>query len=85
MVGKVKYGLPMIPQRVVSEKPGVTSKGTPTNQSIWFKCSDTNPEANKGLILGLEIEVNGFQWSYAPLYDFFILEYNVTNIGGRHP
>lgn len=66
---------------VVSKKPGVTTKGTPTNQSIWFKCSDTNPEANKGLILGLEIEVNGFQWSYAPLYDFFILEYNVKNIG----
>ena len=66
---------------VISNKPGVTSKGTPTNQAIMFKCSDTNPEANKGLILGLELEVNGFQWSYAPLYDFFILEYNVTNVG----
>ena len=66
---------------VISNKPGVTTKGTPTNQAIWFKCSDTNPEANKDLILGLEMEVNGFQWSYAPLYDFFILEYNVRNIG----
>ncbi len=66
---------------VISNKPGVTTKGTPTGQSIRFKCVDTNPEANKGLILGLEIEVNGFQWSYAPLYDFFILEYNVKNVG----
>ena len=66
---------------VISNKPGVTTKGTPTNQAIWFKCSDTNPEANKDLILGLEMEVNGFQWSYAPLYDFFILEYNVKNVG----
>ena len=66
---------------VVSDKPGVTSKGTPTNQAIMFKCSDTNPDANKGTILGLELEVNGFQWSYAPLYDFFILEYNVKNVG----
>ena len=66
---------------VISNKPGVTSKGTPTSQAIMFKCSDTNPDANKGLILGLEIEVNGFQWSYAPLYDFFILEYNVKNVG----
>ena len=66
---------------VVSDKPGVTTKGTPTNQSIFFKCSDTNPDANKGTILGLELEVNGFQWSYAPLYDFFILEYNVKNVG----
>ena len=46
-----------------------------------FRCSDTNPEANGGEILGLELEVNGFQWSYAPLYDFFILEYNVKNVG----
>ena len=67
---------------VISNKPGVTSKGTPTNQAIMFKCSDMNPDANKGLILGLELEVNGFQWSYAPLYDFFILEYNVKNVGG---
>ena len=66
---------------VYIRKPGVTTKGTPTNQSIRFKCTDTNPEANKGLILGLELEVNGFQWSYAPLYDFFILEYNVKNVG----
>ena len=66
---------------VISNKPGVTTKGTPTNQAIMFKCSDTNPDANKGLILGLELEVNGFQWSYAPLYDFFILEYNVKNVG----
>lgn len=66
---------------VVSDKPGTTTKGTPTNQSIFFKCSDTNPDANKGTILGLELEVNGFQWSYAPLYDFFILEYNVKNVG----
>ena len=66
---------------VISNKPGVTTKGTPTNQAIMFKCSDMNPEANKDLILGLEIEVNGFQWSYAPLYDFFILEYNVRNAG----
>ena len=66
---------------VVSEKPGTTTKGTPTSQSIFFKCSDTNPDANKGTILGLELEVNGFQWSYAPLYDFFILEYNVKNVG----
>ena len=66
---------------VISNKPGVTSKGTPTSQAIMFKCSDTNPDANKGLILGLELEVNGFQWSYAPLYDFFILEYNVKNVG----
>ena len=66
---------------VISNKPGVTSKGTPTSQSIFFKCSDTNPDANKGTILGLELEVNGFQWSYAPLYDFFILEYNVKNVG----
>ncbi len=66
---------------IFSKKPGVTTKGTPTNQAIGFKCTDTNPEANKDLILGLEIEVNGFQWSYAPLYDFFILEYNVKNVG----
>ena len=66
---------------VVSDKPGTTTKGTPTSQSIFFKCSDTNPDANKGTILGLELEVNGFQWSYAPLYDFFILEYNVKNVG----
>ena len=66
---------------VISHKPGVTSRGTPTNQAIMFKASDMNPEANKGLILGLEIEVNGYQWSYAPLYDFFILEYNVKNAG----
>ena len=61
--------------------PGVTTKGTRTSQSIRFKCTDTNAEVNKGLILGLEIEVHGFQWSYAPLYDFFILEYNVKNVG----
>ncbi|MDE0485148.1 MAG: hypothetical protein OXI67_21445 [Candidatus Poribacteria bacterium] len=66
---------------ILSKKPGVTTKGTPTNQAIRFKCSDTNDEVNKGVILGLEIEVNGFQWSYAPLYDFFILEYNVKNVG----
>ena len=66
---------------IISQKPGVTSKGTPTNQVIRFKCSDTNPEANTDLILGLELEVSGFQWSYAPLYDFFILEYNVKNVG----
>ena len=66
---------------VVSDKPGTTTKGTPTSQSIFFKCSDTNPDANKGTILGLELDVNGFQWSYAPLYDFFILEYNVKNVG----
>ena len=66
---------------VISNKPGVTSKGTPTSQAIMFRCSDTNPEANGGEILGLELEVNGFQWSYAPLYDFFILEYNVKNVG----
>ena len=66
---------------IISNKPGVTSKGTPTSQTIMFKCSDTNPDANKGTILGLELEVNGFQWSYAPLYDFFILEYNVKNVG----
>ena len=66
---------------VISNKPGVTTKGTPTGQSIWFKCTDTNPDANLELILGLDIEVNGFQWSYAPLYDFFILEYKVTNVG----
>ena len=66
---------------IFSKKPWVTTKGTPTNQAIGFKCTDTNPEANKDLILGLEIEVNGFQWSYAPLYDFFILEYKVKNVG----
>ena len=66
---------------VISNKPGVTTKGTPTNQAIMFKCSDMNPDANKGTILGLELEVHGFQWSYAPLYDFFILEYNVKNVG----
>ena len=66
---------------IYSKKPGVTTKGTPTNQLIRFKCSDTNPEANKGLILGLEVDVNGFQWSYAPLYDFFILEYSIKNVG----
>ena len=66
---------------VISNKPGVTTKGTPTSQAIMFKCSDTNPDANQGLILGLELEVNGFQWSYAPLYDFFILEYKVKNVG----
>ena len=48
-----------------------------------FRCSDTNPEANQGLILGLDLEVNGFQWSYAPLYDFFILEYKVKNVGSE--
>ena len=66
---------------IISNKPGMTTKGTPTNQAIMFKCSDMNPEANKDLILGLELEVNGFQWSYAPLYDFFILEYNIKNAG----
>ncbi len=66
---------------IFSKKPGVTTKGTPTNQAIGFKCTDTNAEANKDLILGLEIEVNGFQWSYAPLYDFFILEYKIQNVG----
>ncbi len=66
---------------VISNKPGVTSKETPTSQAIFFRCSDMNPDANKGTILGLELEVNGFQWSYAPLYDFFILEYNVKNVG----
>ena len=66
---------------VISNKPGVTTKETPTNQALMFKCSDTNPEANKDLILGLELIVNGFQWSYAPLYDFFILEYNVKMLG----
>lgn len=66
---------------IFSKKPGITTKGTPTNQAIGFKCTDTNAEANKDLILGLEIEVNGFQWSYAPLYDFFILEYKVKNVG----
>ena len=68
---------------VISDKPGVTTKGTPTSQAIRFKCTDMNAEANKGLILGLEFEVNGFQWSYAPLYDFFILEYNVKNVGSE--
>ena len=68
---------------VISNKPGVTTKGTPTSQAIMFKCSDTNPDANQGLILGLEIVVDGFQWSYAPLYDFFILEYRVKNVGGE--
>ena len=67
---------------VISNKPGVTTKGTPTSQAIMFKCSDMNPDANQGLILGLEIQVDGFQWSYAPLYDFFILEYRVKNVGG---
>ena len=66
---------------IISNKPGTTSKETPTSQAIMFKCSDTNPDANTDLILGLELEVNGFQWSYAPLYDFFILEYKVTNVG----
>ncbi len=66
---------------VISNKPGMTTKETPTSQAIMFKCSDTNPDANQGLILGLEIEVDGFQWSYAPLYDFFILEYRVKNVG----
>ena len=68
---------------VISNKPGVTTKGTPTSQAIMFKCSDTNPDANQGLILGLEIVVDGFQWSYAPLYDFFIIEYRVKNVGGE--
>ena len=67
---------------VISSKPGVTTKGTPTSQTIMFKCSDTNSDANQGLILNLEIVVDGFQWSYAPLYDFFILEYRVKNVGG---
>lgn len=66
---------------VISNKPGVTTKETPTSQAIMFRCTDMNPEANQGLILGLELEVNGFQWSYAPLYDFFILEYIVKNVG----
>ena len=66
---------------VISNKPGMTTKETPTSQAIMFKCSDTNPDANQGLILGLEIQVDGFQWSYAPLYDFFILEYRVKNVG----
>ena len=66
---------------VISNKPGVTTKETPTSQAIMFRCTDMNPEANQGLILGLEMEVNGFQWSYAPLYDFFILEYIVRNVG----
>ncbi len=66
---------------VYIDTPGVTTKGTRTSQAIRFKCTDTNAEVNKGVILGLELEVNGFQWSYAPLYDFFILEYNVKNVG----
>ena len=69
---------------VISNKPGLTTKGTPTGQSIWFKCTDTNPEANLELILGLDIEVNGFQWSYAPLYDFFILEIQSHQCQQRH-
>ena len=68
---------------VISNKPGETTKGTPVSQAIRFKCADTNPQANLGLVLGLEIEVDGFQWSYAPLYDFFILEYRVKNVGGQ--
>ena len=68
---------------VISNKPGATTKGTPTSQAIMFKCSDTNPDANQGLILGLEIVVDGFQWSYAPLYDFFILEYRVKNVSAE--
>ena len=68
---------------VLSHKPGETTKGTPTSQAIMFRCSDTNPDANLGLILGLELDVNGFQWSYAPLYDFFILEYRVKNVGDQ--
>ncbi len=67
--------------KVVSNKPGTTTTGTPTSQSIMFKCTDMNPEANQGLILGLELEVNGFQWSYAPLFDFFVLEYKIRNVG----
>ena len=65
---------------IISEKPSVTTKGTPTSQSIYFKCVDTNDAVNDNP-LGLELEVNGFQWSYAPLYDFFILEHKVKNIG----
>ena len=68
---------------VISNKPGMTTKGTPTSQAIMFKCSDMNPDANQGLILGLEIVVDGFQWSYAPLYDFFILEYRVKNVSAE--
>ena len=81
MAGKAKFGPLTMYQRLSQTNPVMTTKGTPTNQAIMFKCSDMNPEANKDLILGLELEVNGFQWSYAPLYDFFILEYNVKNAG----
>ncbi|MBM3241470.1 hypothetical protein FJZ31_34750 [Candidatus Poribacteria bacterium] len=65
---------------VISQKPGVTTKGTPTSQYIYFKCNDMNTTVNDNP-LGLAIEINGFQWSYAPLYDFFILEHKVKNIG----
>lgn len=70
-----------LPVNIYSQKPGVTSKGTPTQQIIQFKCTDTNTEVNTDVILGLEIDVNCFQWSYAPLYDFFIIEYQVKNAG----
>jgi len=66
---------------VISTKTGATTtKGTPTSQSIYFQCTDENTEVNDNP-LGLKIEVNGYQWSYAPLYDFFILEYKVKNVG----
>ncbi len=66
---------------IYSQKPGLTAKGTQTQQVIRFKCTDTNTEVNKDVVLGLELDVNCYQWSYAPLYDFFIIEYNVKNVG----
>lgn len=68
-----------VPEIVLS-KPGVTTNDKATSQSAYFKCTDMNTEVNDNP-LGLEIEVNGYQWSYAPLYDFFILEYKVKNVG----
>jgi hypothetical protein len=63
---------------IVLTKPGVTTNGKATSQSAYLKCTDMNTEVNDNP-LGLEIECNGYQWSYAPLYDFFILEYNTIS------
>ena len=68
---------------VVSEVPGTTTTGTTASQRMYFKCTDTNVDANKGTVLGIDVEANVFQWSYAPLYDFFIIEYRVSNVGSN--
>jgi hypothetical protein len=63
------------------QTPGMTRKGTKADQVISFRCTDTNPAQNKGVILNILIEAMGYQWSYPPLWNFFIMEYRIRNIG----